>query len=152
VGSLSSQHGASSGCGWRNGLQLWRLAAIVLNKQQRADKKGWPYGLGVGHGVNNASPSKKPVTNNLHKPRTWTDSLDKRPKLRNTDMRFGTWNVRSLYRAGSLKTVSRELARYKLDLVECRRSDGRAVAPKLRENTHFSNYTWRRVQIMKLIA
>jgi exonuclease III len=32
-------------------------------------------------------------------------------------MRFGTWNVRSLYRAGSLKTVSRELARYKLDLV-----------------------------------
>jgi exonuclease III len=32
-------------------------------------------------------------------------------------MRFDTWNVRSLYRAGSLKTVSRELARYKLDLV-----------------------------------
>jgi exonuclease III len=32
-------------------------------------------------------------------------------------MRFGTWNVRSLYRAGSLKTFSRELARYKLDLV-----------------------------------
>jgi exonuclease III len=34
------------------------------------------------------------------------------------DMRFGTWNVRSLYRVGSLKTVSRDLARYKLDLVE----------------------------------
>jgi exonuclease III len=33
------------------------------------------------------------------------------------DMRFGTWNVSSLYRAGSLMTVSRELARYKLDLV-----------------------------------
>jgi exonuclease III len=33
------------------------------------------------------------------------------------DMRFGTWNVRSLYRVGSLKTVSRELATYKLDLV-----------------------------------
>jgi exonuclease III len=33
------------------------------------------------------------------------------------DMRFGSWNVRSLYRAGSLMTVSRELARYKLDLV-----------------------------------
>jgi exonuclease III len=33
------------------------------------------------------------------------------------DMIFGTWNVRSLYRAGSLKTVSRELTRYKLDLV-----------------------------------
>jgi hypothetical protein len=33
------------------------------------------------------------------------------------DMRFGTWNVRSLYRAGSLLTVSREVARYKLDSV-----------------------------------
>jgi hypothetical protein len=33
------------------------------------------------------------------------------------DMSFGTRNVRSLYRAGSLMTVSRELARYKLDLV-----------------------------------
>jgi exonuclease III len=33
------------------------------------------------------------------------------------DMRFGTWNVRSLYRIGSLKTVVRELQKYKLDLV-----------------------------------
>jgi hypothetical protein len=32
------------------------------------------------------------------------------------DIRFGLWNVRSLYRAGSLMTVSRELSRYKLDL------------------------------------
>jgi exonuclease III len=32
-------------------------------------------------------------------------------------MRFGTWNVRSLYRPGSLKTVSGESAKYKLDLV-----------------------------------
>jgi exonuclease III len=33
------------------------------------------------------------------------------------DMKFGTWNVRSLYRSGSLKTVARELRKYKLDLV-----------------------------------
>ena len=33
------------------------------------------------------------------------------------DMRFGTWNVRSLYRAGSLTAAARELARYKLDLL-----------------------------------
>jgi exonuclease III len=32
-------------------------------------------------------------------------------------MRFGTWNVRSLYRSGSFKTVGRELGKYKLDLV-----------------------------------
>jgi exonuclease III len=33
------------------------------------------------------------------------------------DVRFGTWTVRSLYRAVSLKTVARELGKYKLDLV-----------------------------------
>ena len=33
-------------------------------------------------------------------------------------MRFGTWNVRSLYRSGSLTTAARELARYKLYLVD----------------------------------
>jgi exonuclease III len=32
-------------------------------------------------------------------------------------MRYGTWNVRSLYRSGSPMTVARELARYKFDLV-----------------------------------
>jgi hypothetical protein len=31
-------------------------------------------------------------------------------------MRFSTWNVRSLYRPGSLTTAARELTRYKLDL------------------------------------
>ena len=35
-------------------------------------------------------------------------------------MRFGTWNVRSLYRAGSVTAADRELARYKLDLVGVR--------------------------------
>jgi exonuclease III len=33
------------------------------------------------------------------------------------DMRFGMWNVRSLYREGSLKTAARELGKHKLDLV-----------------------------------
>jgi hypothetical protein len=32
-------------------------------------------------------------------------------------MRFGTWNVRSLYRAGSVMTVVKEILKYKLDLV-----------------------------------
>jgi exonuclease III len=32
-------------------------------------------------------------------------------------MRFGTWNVRSLYRSNSLTAVARKLARSKLDLV-----------------------------------
>ena len=45
-------------------------------------------------------------------------------------MRFGTWNVWSLYRAGSLTTAARELARCKLDLVgvqEVRWDKGRTV-------------------------
>jgi hypothetical protein len=33
-------------------------------------------------------------------------------------MRFGTWNVRSLYRAGSLMTVAKEISKYELDLEE----------------------------------
>jgi exonuclease III len=44
------------------------------------------------------------------------DSLDKRPSY-NMDMRFGTWNVRSMYNVSSLMAVSRELSRYRLDLV-----------------------------------
>ena len=50
------------------------------------------------------------------KHRTWTDTLA-RHKQRKRDMKFGTWNVRSLYRVGSLTAEARELARYKLDLV-----------------------------------
>jgi hypothetical protein len=33
------------------------------------------------------------------------------------DMRFGTWIVRSIYRAGSLRTVAEDISKYKLDLV-----------------------------------
>jgi len=33
------------------------------------------------------------------------------------DIVLGMWNVRSLYKAGSLMAVTRELARYELDLV-----------------------------------
>jgi exonuclease III len=33
------------------------------------------------------------------------------------DMRFGTWDVRSLYRIRSLTTVAKQLGKYKLDVV-----------------------------------
>jgi hypothetical protein len=33
-------------------------------------------------------------------------------------MRFGTWNVRSLWRSGFLTAAARGLARFKLDLVD----------------------------------
>jgi hypothetical protein len=47
------------------------------------------------------------------------------------DMRFGTWNVRSLYGVGSLMTVSTELSRYRLDLVGAQevRLEGSGTVP-----------------------
>ena len=42
---------------------------------------------------------------------------DKVSRKIHREMKLGTWNVRSLYRAGSLKAAERELARYKLDVV-----------------------------------
>jgi len=45
-------------------------------------------------------------------------------------MRFGTWNVRSLYKEGSLTVAARELSRYQLDLAgvqEVRRDRGGMV-------------------------
>jgi hypothetical protein len=33
------------------------------------------------------------------------------------DLRFKAWNGRSMYRAGSLRTVAEEVSKYKLDLV-----------------------------------
>jgi hypothetical protein len=45
-------------------------------------------------------------------------------------MRSGTWNIRSLYRVGSLMTVSRELSKYMLDLVGVQvRWEGRGTVP-----------------------
>jgi hypothetical protein len=64
---------------------------------------GGPPDWGLGVGLTTPHRKKTLVTKTSKEPRTWTDFLDKRPKLWNTDMRFGTWKVRSLYRAGSLK-------------------------------------------------
>jgi exonuclease III len=46
-------------------------------------------------------------------------------------MRFGTWNIGSLYRVGSLMRVSGELSRYRLDLVGVQevRWEGSGTAP-----------------------
>ena len=43
--------------------------------------------------------------------------LEEVSRNRKRDIVLVTWNVRSLYRAGSLTAVARELASYKLDLV-----------------------------------
>jgi hypothetical protein len=48
----------------KDGLQLWRIAANILNKQPRINDKGWSSSLRVGRGANNPSPQK---TNSLRK-------------------------------------------------------------------------------------
>jgi hypothetical protein len=53
------------------------------------------------------------------------------------DIRFGTWNVSSLYRAGSLRTVAEEVSKYKLDLVGYRGSDGTGGTKPVEEYTFF---------------
>jgi hypothetical protein len=47
------------------------------------------------------------------------------------DMRFGTWNVRSMYRTDSLRAVAEEISKYKLDLVRIQkiRWDGGGTEP-----------------------
>jgi exonuclease III len=40
-----------------------------------------------------------------------------KPKQWEKDMRFGTWNIRSLCGVGKIKSVVGELQKYKLDLV-----------------------------------
>jgi hypothetical protein len=54
------------------------------------------------------------------------------------DMRLGTCNIQNLYRVGSLIAVSRELSRYRLDLVGMQEVRWRAVAPYQQGNIHFS--------------
>jgi hypothetical protein len=75
-------------------LLIWRLAANILNKQSRAADKGSPSMLWAGRADSSTSPQKNKLDTNCYKgPRTWTNFLDKRPKLKKMDMQFGTWNV-----------------------------------------------------------
>ena len=95
---------------------IWRTAANILNKQSRTVNKGWSSSLGLGEVLTFLHHNTGFITEHEHLPRTWIDSLV-RPKQQKRDMRSGTWNVRSLYGAGSLTAATGELARYKLHLV-----------------------------------
>jgi hypothetical protein len=48
------------------------------------------------------------------------------------DMRFGTWNVGRMYRAGSLRAIEEEISKYNLDLVGVQevRWDGGGTEPE----------------------
>jgi hypothetical protein len=98
-------------------LHTKKVGANILNKQsRRAEICGPPvYVLGV---MLTTLTVKYEFNMECHKGlRTWTDPLDKRPKLRYTVMKFLTWNVRSLYRVGWLMTVAKGITKYKWNLV-----------------------------------
>jgi hypothetical protein len=57
--------------------------------------------------------------------------MGKRPKVKKMYVRFGTWTVRSLYKAGSLMAIVKEISKCKLDLVGVQevRWDGSGTKP-----------------------
>jgi hypothetical protein len=68
---------------------------------------GWAWGYKL------LTVKNKLVTKINKTPQTWTDSLGNGPKRKKMDVRFATCNVRSMYRAGSLRTVAEEVSKYK---------------------------------------
>jgi hypothetical protein len=62
------------------------------------------------------------------------------------DMGFGTWNIGSLYRVCSLVSVSKELSKYKLDLVGVQVTwEGSGIEPA----GEYSFSTEREMRILK---
>jgi hypothetical protein len=116
VGHLSPWHGTSSGCGWSRWHPdmegNWEYIALAIMYSWQ----GVALQLGGWAGLTKPHRKKMYVTKYWKEPQTWTDSLVQ-PMRQKIHMRFGTWNIRSLYRAGSLKRVARELGKCKLDLV-----------------------------------
>jgi hypothetical protein len=49
------------------GLQIWRVAANILNKQSRTADKVWTSSLGVGRGANNSPPENRNTLRNVTK-------------------------------------------------------------------------------------
>ena len=97
-------------------LPIWRIAANILNKQLLTANKGVPPAWVLGEVL--TAPHRKNVLcyKMFTRAWTWTDTLVLM-KQQIRDMRLCSWNDRSLYRAGSLTAATRELVRYKLDLV-----------------------------------
>jgi exonuclease III len=53
------------------------------------------------------------------------------------DMRFGTWNVRSMSRAGSLRAIAEEISKYNLNLVGVQEVRWDGVAQNQQANINF---------------
>ena len=69
--SLSLWHGTSSSCVCRNGLQTWKVAANISNKQSQIADNGWSSSLWVGRGASNSHCKNWTMLRNSHKS-LWT--------------------------------------------------------------------------------
>jgi hypothetical protein len=101
-----------------DGLQIWRVAANILNKQQRTADRGWPSSLGLGGGLTTTHRKNLYVAKYLQPPRKWTDSLA-RPKHRKNgyEIRLARGMSGASIRQVNWKLQARELGKYKLDPV-----------------------------------
>jgi hypothetical protein len=109
---------------------IWRVAVNKSNKQPRTADEVWSSSLGVGRVANNPSPQKQMLRITHDRRFLWRQNnpevnystiwisvwgagvfLEKvsSSRKRNRDILLGTWNVRSLYRAGSLMAAAMEL-------------------------------------------
>jgi hypothetical protein len=68
-----------------DGLQIWRVAENILNKQSQTADKGWASSLGVGRGLT-THRKKISLLRNVNKG-LWTDSLDELPD----NLGYGKW-------------------------------------------------------------
>ncbi|KAJ4452338.1 hypothetical protein ANN_03863 [Periplaneta americana] len=83
------------------------LRSITLSSRGHPIRGG-PPAWGLGEGLITLHHIKQLVTKPHNKPRNGTDSLA-RPQQRHKVMRFGTWDVTSLYRTGGVTLVAKEL-------------------------------------------
>jgi len=99
-GSLSPLHGASSGCGWRNGVQYGGYLRIYWISCRGQRTKGGPPAWDLGEVLTTPRCKKLPWcgTFTIAYSLVWYFGAAKQWKR---DKKFGTWKVRSLYRSGS---------------------------------------------------
>jgi hypothetical protein len=99
-----------------DGLQIWRVAANVLNKQSRTAEKGWFYRLGVGRWAGNSLPKKisllRKRSQSLGPGRIpWINDLSERKWI--SDLVHGMLEVC----IGQVRWGQPEVSKYKLDLL-----------------------------------
>jgi len=97
------------------------LRIYLISRGGHTTRSG-PPAWGLGDELTNPHLKNQLLAKCYTVPGNWTVSL-KRHNQRKMFMRFGTWNVRTFYKEGTLKTVASELTTFKSDLVsvkQCR--------------------------------